>query len=90
MTVPALVDLVVRGREADGAVVVAFFGLARRHFLCCVDGVNSSFLGALCLRLWDSLAPGFSLALMRAVVFMTDAGLPYPESRELHRYRPAK
>ena len=32
MAVPALVDLVVRRAEADGAVVVALLGGARRHF----------------------------------------------------------
>ena len=90
MTVPALVDLVVRGREADGAVVVAFFGLARRHFLCCVDGVNSSFLGALCLPLCDPLSPDFAPASTRPAFLMTDAMLPDPESAEPHRYRPAK
>ena len=32
MTISTLVDLVVGRAQADGAVVVAFFGLARRHF----------------------------------------------------------
>jgi hypothetical protein len=41
MTVPALVHLMVRRAEADGAVVVAFFGLARRHFLL-FGGVDRS------------------------------------------------
>ena len=67
MTISTLVDLMVGRREADGAVVVALLRWARRHFLCCVDGVNSSFLGALCLPLWDCLS--------RAAFFMTGASL---------------
>ena len=89
MPISALVDLVVRGREADGAVVVALLRWARRHFLCCVDGVNSSFLGALCLPLCDPLSPDFAPAATRPAFFMTDAKLPEPESGEPHRYRPA-
>ena len=89
MTVPALVDLVVRRAKADGAVVVALLRWARRHFLCCVDGVNSSFLGALCLPLCDPLSPDFAPASTRPAFLMTDAMLPDPESAEPHRYRPA-
>ena len=33
MAISTLMDLVVRRAQTDGAVVVAFFGLARRHFL---------------------------------------------------------
>ena len=73
MPVPALVDLVVGRAQADGAVVVAFFGRARRHCLCCVDGVNSSFLSALCLPLCDPLTPDFAPASTRPAFFMTDA-----------------
>ena len=90
MTISTLVDLVVGRAQADGAVVVAFFGLARRHFLCCVDGVNSSFLGALCLPLCDPLSPDFAPASTRPAFLMTDAMLPGQESAEPHRYRPAK
>ena len=82
-------DLMVRRAQADGAVVVALLRWARRHFLCCVDGVNSSFLGALCLPLWDPLSPDFAPASTRPAFLMTDAMLPDPESAEPHRYRPA-
>ena len=91
MTIPTLVDLVVRRAEADGAVVVALLRWARRHFLLFgVDGVNSSFLGALCLPLCDPLSPDFAPASTRPAFLMTDAMLPDPESAEPHRYRPAK
>ena len=89
MTISTLVDLVVGRAQTDGAVVVALLRWARRHFLCCVDGVNSSFLGALCLPLWDPLSPDFAPAATRPAFFMTDAKLPEPESGEPHRYRPA-
>ena len=71
MAVPALVDLVVGRRKADGAVVVAFFGLARRH-LC--GRASTLFWGALCLRLWDPLCRRFSPA-SSAAFFMTGAGI---------------
>ena len=88
MTVPALVDLMVRRAEADGAVVVAFFGLARRH-LC--GRASTLFWGALCLRLWDPLChPDFSPASTRPAFILTVRALPVPESEEPHRYRPAK
>jgi len=74
MTISTLVDLVVGRAQADGAVVVAFFGLARRHFLCCVDGVNSSFLGALCLPLCDPLSPGFRAGADASRVFYDRCG----------------
>ena len=49
--------------------------------------LNSSFLGALCLRLWDPLSPDFAPASTRPAFLMTDAMLPDPESAEPHRYR---
>ena len=51
-------DLVFRRAQADGAVVVALLGRARRH-LC--GRASTLFWGALCLRLWDPLCrPDFA------------------------------
>ena len=66
MTISALVDLVVGRAQADGAVVVAFFGRARRH-LC--GRASTLFGGALCLRLWDPLSPGFRAGVDASSVF---------------------
>ena len=38
MAISTLMDLVVRGAEADGAVVVALFRGARRHFCAALRG----------------------------------------------------
>ena len=71
MTISTLVDLVVGRREADGAVVVAFFGLARRH-LC--GRASTLFWGALCRGLWDPLSPPDFAGVGASGVFMTGAG----------------
>ena len=54
MAISTLVDLVVGRAQADGAVVVAFFGLARRHFLRFVDRVAQALFWAtgVCAAVW--------------------------------------
>ena len=87
MTISTLVDLVVGRAQADGAVVVALLGRARRHL--CGRGVNALLGCAVSGAVGPSVSPDFA-ASTRPAFFKTDANLPAAESGEPHRYRRAK